>query len=146
MVRQILPWQAGEQLFDVFRREMEDLADRIQETGDEPVTFTPRTNIAETETEFELSLEIPGISADAISIEMHEGRLTVSGERVKEEAVEGKSFHRVERRYGNFQRVFKLGSDVDAEKISADYANGILTVIVPKTEKAKPKRIQVSSS
>jgi HSP20 family protein len=146
MVRQILPWQAGEQLFDVFRREMEDLADRIQEAGgDDEATFAPRTNVAETATEFELSLEIPGMSADDIAIEMHEGRLTVSGERKQEEAVEGKTLHRVERRYGKFARVFKLGTEVNADKITADYANGVLTVTVPKTEKVQPKRIQVST-
>lgn len=136
----------GGQLFDVVRREMDDFVNLLSDPkswNDEGTSFTPRTNFAETEMEYEISLDLPGMSSDDFSVEVHEGKLSISGERVCGETDEGKKYHRIERRYGKFHRLFSLGHDVNVEGISADYKDGVLTVIVPKSEKAKPQKISV---
>lgn len=138
----------GGQLFDAFRREMEDLVGRLQDSetwSDEVSSFAPRTNVAETDTAYEITMDLPGMQADDFNLELHEGRLTVSGERMREEAVDGKTFHRVERYVGKFRRTFSLGPDVDVDGVAANYQNGVLEIEVPKTARAQPKRIQVSS-
>ncbi len=149
MVRQLVPWNsAGGQFVDAFVREMEGLASRLQdESGgsDELASFAPRTNVAETETAYELAIELPGMQAEDFNIEFHEGRLSVTGERQRETKTEGKTFHRLERQYGKFRRTFTLGQDVDTAGVTAEYKNGILHVTVPKSEKAKPTRIPVKS-
>ena len=150
MVRHFMPLDvvgsAGTQLLDVFRREMEDLAGRLQDVdgGHEQVTsFTPRTNVTETETAYELTLDLPGMKSSDFSIELHEGRLSITGERVAEEAVEGTTLHRAERPFGKFNRVFNLGHEVDSEKVTAGYDAGVLRVVVEKTAKAQPTKIEV---
>ena len=148
MTRPIVPWNTRGNLFDVVRREMDDFVGRLQDPdtwSDEVTSFSPRTNVAETDKHFEIALDLPGMSADVFNIELHEGRLTITGERVKEETGEGKTFHRVERHYGKFRRTFTLGQDVDTEGVTAEYRNGVLTVLVPKTVKAQPRKIEVKS-
>ena len=137
----------GGQLFDVVRREMDDFVNLLSDpkawTDDQPA-FSPRTDFAETDTQYEIMLDLPGMSSGDFSVEVHEGKLSISGERVRGEIVEGTEYHRVERRYGKFNRLFALGHDVNVESISADYKDGVLTVVVPKSEKAKPKKINVN--
>ena len=138
----------GGQILDAFCREMDQFVGRMQDSEtwtDEVSAFSPRTNVAETPTSYEISLDMPGMKAEDFNIELHEGRLTISGERTREEAVEEKTFHRVERHYGKFRRTFTLGPDVDVDSVSADYSDGVLLVVIPKTEKAQPKRIHVKS-
>lgn len=152
MVRHIFPLDvvgdAGNQLLDVFRREMEDLAGRLQEVdgtheaGEGP-TFTPRTNVVETDTAFEMTLDLPGMKSEDFNIELHEGRLSITGERVGSEVAEGSKLHRSERPFGKFVRTFRLGHDVDTEKVSAEYTDGVLRVVVEKSAKAQPMKIEV---
>lgn len=152
MVRHFAPLNvvgsAGSQLLDVFRREMEDLAGRLhevdgsEETG-EVASFVPRTNVTESDSSYELTLDLPGMKSEDFNIEFHEGRLSVTGERAADEVVEGTKRHRVERQFGKFRRVFNLGHDVDADKVSAEYTAGILRVVVEKTAQIQPKKIEV---
>ncbi len=102
--------------------------------------------MAETDKQYEITLDLPGMRAEQFNIELHEGRLTVTGERSREEAQEGKTFHRVERFFGKFSRTFTLGQDVDDSGVRAEYRDGVLHVMIPKTEKAQPKRVQVAVS
>jgi HSP20 family protein len=136
---------SGGQLMDAVRREVDELVGRLQDSewSEELSSFAPRTNLAETATHFEISMDLPEMKSQDFLIEMHEGRLTVSGERKREEKVEGKTFHRVERHFGKFRRTFNLGSDVEPDKITAEYKLGVLRLRVPKSEKAQPKRIEV---
>jgi len=105
--------------------------------------FAPESNIVETEAAFAVSVELPGIEPDEVKVEVHEGELVISGEKKSETKEESKTFHRVERRYGEFRRVFSLPSAVDREKIDARYDHGVLTVTLPKSEKVIPKQIEV---
>jgi HSP20 family protein len=147
MVRHLIPWGTnGGNILDVVRREMDDLVGRLQDPGaacEELAAFAPRTNVAETDKAYEITLDLPGMKADDFQIELHEGRLSVTGERMKEKDESGKTYHRVERLYGKFRRTFTLGQDVDSDHVEADYRDGVLRVLVPKTEKAQPKKISV---
>ncbi len=148
MVRTLIPWNtAGGQIIDAVRREVDELVGRLQESdgwSDEMSSFAPRTNVAETDKCYEITIDLPGMKAEQFTIELHEGRLSVSGEKMKEEKVDGKTFHRVERHFGKFRRTFNLGQDVDSDQVSAEYKDGVLSVFVPKTAKAQPKKIAVN--
>ncbi len=88
--------------------------------------------------------ELPGMKKEEIDISLHNGILTVSGERKQEtEVKEGETF-RSERYFGRFHRSVTLPSQVNAEQVSANYADGILSIQLPKAEEAKPKQIQVN--
>lgn len=91
-------------------------------------------------------VELPGMKKEEIEISLHEGSLTISGERKNEtQQKEGDQF-RSERFFGRFQRTVHLPSAVDAAKVGAAYKDGVLTVTLPKAEEAKPKQIPVSVS
>lgn len=111
--------------------------------GDE--WFAPRTNIAETEKEFEVTVELPGMKREDFHVDVHNGRLEISGEVKEEKEEKEKTWHRVERRHGEFKRVLSLPENVDVEKIDAEYKDGLLNVRIPKTvkEEPAPKRIEV---
>jgi len=108
--------------------------------------WLPAMNISETETAYQVDLELPGLNAEDVNVELHDGKLTISGERKTEEQSDDKRWHRVEHVYGKFERVLKLGAPVDEENVSAGFKNGVLSVSIPKSEQAKPKRIEVKSN
>jgi len=83
---------------------------------------------------------------EEIKINVHEDVLSISGERKYEKEEKGKKYHRVERAYGSFVRSFTLPEDADASKINAEYKEGVLKLRLPKSEKAKPKAIEVKVS
>jgi HSP20 family protein len=88
--------------------------------------------------------ELPGMKKEEINVSLHDGVLSISGERKSEKKFEDAETYRAERLVGRFQRSVTLPSPVSAEKIKAQYKDGILTVTLPKTEEAKPKQIEVS--
>jgi len=88
--------------------------------------------------------ELPGMKKEAIEVTLHEGTLSISGERKAEHNVNQAGVCRAERFVGRFQRTVGLPSAVAADKVKAQYTDGILTVTLPKTEEAKPKQIDVS--
>ena len=147
MARTLLPWNTrGGNWFDAVRREMDEMVTRLQDAdagGDELSSFSPRTNVAEAEKHYEITLDLPGMKPADFNIELHEGRLSISGERQRESEQGDKTYHRVERYYGKFRRTFVLGQDVDGDGVAAAYKDGVLTVTVPKTTKAQPRKIQV---
>jgi HSP20 family protein len=91
-------------------------------------------------------LELPGVNKDDVSISLHEGVLTVSGERKVEAESAEADMYRNERYFGKFNRSVTLPSPVDVSKVKANYTDGILTVTMPKTEEAKPRQIPVAVS
>ncbi|MEM7474223.1 MAG: Hsp20/alpha crystallin family protein [Planctomycetota bacterium] len=107
--------------------------------------FVPSLDVYETDQGFTVSLDLPGINPDEVKIEMHEGKLSISGSRTREETEQAK-FHRIERSFGNFHRVLALPSDVDVEKIEASYDQGVLVIELPKIEKQQPTKIQIKTS
>jgi len=89
-------------------------------------------------------IELPGTRKEEIEISLHDGTLTISGERKRESSSNGDNAERTERYIGAFRRSIALPTRVDANKVSATYRDGILTVTLPKAEEVKPKQIQVS--
>ena len=88
--------------------------------------------------------ELPGMKKEDIDIQFENGILTIRGQRAIEKDSSDKTFHRVERVYGNFVRSFTLPRSVDAEKIDATYRDGVLDIRVPKKEEAKPRQIAIN--
>jgi len=104
---------------------------------------TPRTNIAETEVGYELSFELPGLEEKDIHVDFHDKTLTVSAERKDQREENGKRWHRVEHRYGQFTRTITLPNDAAQSGIEAIYKQGVLTILVPKAPESRPTKIQV---
>ena len=116
------------------------LADREH---DEDILWSPRVDIAETDRQYEIHVELPGIDKGDISIKVEDGLLTVSGERKSQKEQTERRFRRVERLYGRFERSFRLPKEADAEKIDAEFKDGLLQISVGKTEAVAGREIQV---
>ena len=103
----------------------------------------PHVDIEERENEYVLNMELPGMNKDDINISFNDDVLTVSGEK-KDAGEDAKvNYHLNERRYGKFERAFRIHSDIKADKIEAHFRDGILQIGLPKAETAKPKQIEV---
>lgn len=105
--------------------------------------WVPAVDIFETENEWVLKADLPEVNMSDIDIQIENGTLTLKGERKFQKEENRKGYTQVERNYGNFARYFSLPETVDAEKVRADYAQGVLTVTLPKKEVAKPRSIKV---
>jgi HSP20 family protein len=105
--------------------------------------WSPLVDISEDEKEYLIKAEVPEMKKEEIKINVHDDVLAISGERKYEKEEKGKKYHRVERAYGSFVRSFTLPEDADGSKVSAEYKDGVLKVHLPKSEKAKPKAIEV---
>lgn len=149
MFRSMIPWRERfPSTFPRFENEMEDLLERFfGNAGDDwrLTRFTPSLNVAETDGGYEVSLELPGMKPEEVQVELKDGNLWVTGKKEEEKEEEGKSFHRIERRHGEFRRVVQLPGAVDDETVVAEFEDGVLKVAVPKREEVKPKRIPVKS-
>lgn len=108
--------------------------------------FGPPVDIIEDEQKLTFKVEVPGIEEKDIKVEVENNVLTVRGERKLEKEVKEENFRRMERHYGAFARSFSLPPSVDAEKIEANYNNGVLAIQMPKRAEAKPKHIKVNVS
>jgi HSP20 family protein len=108
--------------------------------------WVPSMNVREDNDNFNISVELPGLSKDDVNLTLKDGTLTIEGERKQEEEKEGGNYHRVERRYGKFLRSFKLPMHVQDDKIEATFKDGILNIMLPKAEEVKPKQIEVKIS
>ena len=130
------------------REEMEKLVSRAfgEEVGLWPTDrIVPSLDMAETDSNVEVRMDIPGMDAKDIDIQVNGNLLTISGERKEEREEKGKTFHRIERRVGSFSRSLTLPCQVKEDAVDAQYKNGLLTVKLPKTEEAKSKKITVKS-
>jgi len=146
--RALSPWDVrGPRWFDSLRREMDDLFEQFfgGEAADGGAVFAPRTNLAETDQHYELTVDLPGMKPDDFHVELKDRELWITGERKHEAEEKGKTYHRVERTYGRFRRVISLGADADPEKIDAEYKDGVLRITVAKSEAAQPRKITVKS-
>jgi HSP20 family protein len=110
-----------------------------------PLTnWVPACDIYETGKEIVLKAELPGLAKKDVFVSIENNVLTIRGERKFEEEVKRENFHRVERNYGEFLRSFTLPAFIDANKIVAEFKDGLLLVLMPKKEEAKPKQIEVN--
>jgi HSP20 family protein len=125
-------------LFDFFSGEGngEELTSRV---------WTPAVDIEETDSAYRIEAELPGLNKDDVQITMENNVLRIAGERKLEKDVRKDNFHRIERVYGTFQRSFALPQQVDSEHVQASFKDGILTVLVPKSAQARPRKIEIEA-
>jgi len=119
------------------------LASVLGGEGLQSVAWLPVVDIEETEQNYVIRVELPGLDKNKVKVVVENGVLTLSGERDLERKVEGKTFHRVERSHGIFSRSFTLPEDVDSESVVANFKDGLLEIHVAKHEKVLPKSIEV---
>lgn len=108
--------------------------------------WSPLVDISEDEKEYLVKAELPEVKKEDVKLTVQDNVLSITGERKYEKEEKGRKYHRVERAYGSFMRSFTLPEDADATKVAADYKDGVLRVHLPKSEKAKPKSIEVKVS
>ncbi|MGA7794208.1 MAG: Hsp20/alpha crystallin family protein [Candidatus Acidiferrales bacterium] len=107
-------------------------------------TWAPAVDIYETPNELVVKADLPDVNEKDIDVRVENNLLTIRGERKFEKSVSEENFLRVERTYGAFSRSFSLPNTVNAEKIGAEYKNGVLTVTLPKREESKPRQVKVT--
>src|SRR2546428_1116989 len=105
--------------------------------------WAPLVDITEDDKEYLIKAELPEVKKEDVKVAVENGVLTISGERKSEKEEKNKKFHRIERAYGSFERSFIVPDDADADKVIAEFKDGVLRVHLPKSEKAKPKQIEV---
>jgi len=128
----------GTGVFDGFFNDLE-LPDVFGEEG----MLVPAFDISETEKEYMITGEIPGIDAKELDITLLDGILTIKGEKEQEKEDKDENYHRVERHYGSFQRNFRIPEKVKTDKLDATYKDGVLKLTLPKAEASEAKKIEV---
>ena len=131
---------------DEMHRRFHEPAGQVRGNGAAEVagTWAPPVNIYETDDALVLQVELPGVSKDAVTVELHEHTLRLSGERTREPAVTAGQYQREEGRYGAFQRAFRMPTIVDEAKIQATYTDGLLALRLPKLATATPQGIPIT--
>ncbi|MBL0176238.1 MAG: Hsp20/alpha crystallin family protein [Ignavibacteria bacterium] len=135
--------------FNALQREVNRLFNGIspktrQSEEYDSAVWTPMVDITEDAEQYSLHFDIPGIEKKDVKMNFADNTLTVSGDRASLDEQKGLTCHRVERAFGKFYRSFTFPTMVNAEKISAGYKDGVLTVTVPKAEESKPKQITIN--
>lgn len=131
---------------DLFRPFFDDMLTPFMRMGS--TMRVPDTDVAETRDEIRVVCELPGMRADQVELSLENNVLTISGEK-REEREEGREedrYHLTERRWGRFSRSFVLPREVDSDRIEASFDSGVLTITIPKSERARPRRIEVRGS
>jgi HSP20 family protein len=142
----LVRWDQGREI-DSLQSEMNRVFDAFFGTrpgdGGEMRRWVPAIDVVEDAGHLMLRADLPGMTEDDVEIEVKDGVLTVSGERKAEEKKEGEGFYRVERAFGSFSRSLSLPEGIDADKVTAEFENGVLEVRIPKPEERKPHRVQI---
>ncbi len=150
----LIPWQRSELTSWPSFSRLTSLRDELDRLFETPVTqwanasrflsgAVPALDVHEDKDNYIVKAELPGMKKEDIDVSLQDGVLSISGERKSEESTENTTLYRSERFFGRFQRTVKLPASVSADKIKAQYKDGVLTVTLPKTEEAKPKQIDV---
>jgi len=139
----IVHYEPGRVINTALERLAEDLMGMFPQ-AQAPGRFVPSVDISEIGDSLILQLEVPGIEKDAIKVEVHQGVLTVSGEKKVERQSQGKGVYRSERVFGAFKRTFTLPDEVNPEQVTAKQENGVLTITLHKRPETKPRQVTIS--
>ena len=120
-----------DRLFDNFFHGFE-----MERFGNASLGFQPKVNVADSEKEITVSVEIPGMDEKDIELALTKDALTIRGEKREEKEEKGKNYHRMERTYGSFSRTLPLPVEINTDKAEAAYKKGVLIITLPKTEQA----------
>ncbi len=126
---------------DLFDRCFNDLP--LPSLFSEGKVLSPAFDISETEKEYVITGEIPGIDVKELDVTLLDGILTVKGEKKQEKEEKDEDYHQVERHYGSFERSFRIPEKVKADELEATYKDGILKIFLPKSEASEVKKIEV---
>lgn len=140
------PLRDMEEIFDRFNRSYGRLPALRSEGSQELMTiadWAPTVDVSETDDEYLIKVELPEVRKEDVKVTIHDGVLTLQGERKLEREEKNKKYHRVERAYGSFARSFTLPENVDDNSVKARHKDGMLYLHLGKTEEAKPKSIEV---
>ena len=136
-------------------RELEEMSDQLNRMYARPAARTngkesstvadwaPTVDISETDGEYVIKAELPEVKKDDVTVTLEDGILMIQGERRREQDEKTTKYHRVERSYGSFVRSFSLPDQVDENGVKAEYKDGMLNLRIPKSEKAKPRAIEI---
>ncbi len=144
----LIRWTPGREIVGI-QEEMNRMFDNVfgmprkVEKSDRGLYWTPRVNVEETDDQFEVTAELPGLNKGDVKIEVKDHVLTFTGEKKTENEKKDRNVHLYERAYGKFCRTFTLPDNVDVDNIAAEFKDGILRIDMPKTEEAKPRQIEV---
>jgi HSP20 family protein len=133
----------GRPAWSLFDRFFEDF--ELPSLFSEEMRFTPAFDVSETENELIIRGEVPGMDLKDIDINLSDGLLTITGEKKHEKENKNENYYRVERHYGTFSRTMPVPFEVEADKVDATYKDGVLKVTLPKSETAKPKKIEIKT-
>ncbi len=132
----------------ILRREMEDLLSKFWD-GESSLgaagTFAPSLDLFETDNAYETRMDLPGMRAKEIDVQVHGNTVTISGTRKEEKVEKGRTYHRSERQVGSFSRTLTLPCAVKEDEVAAEYNDGVLKVILPKCEQINSHRVTVKS-
>jgi len=134
--------------WDPFRdlKAVEEEFDRLAGRAFSRNAWVPALDVRENEERFEVTMDLPGLHPEQVSVTFEDGMLSVTGRRELASDEKGETWHRIERSYGTFARSIRLPQTADTERIEASFDNGVLTVAVPKVEQAKPRTIEVKAT
>jgi len=141
-MNQVMKWNPFAQ-FENMHRELATLIEGRADRRHAVAEWAPVVDIIEDEKAYVIKAELPEMKKEDVHVQLEGGVLTITGERKVEKEEKTKKYHRIERAYGVFARSFELPENIDANKISASYKEGVLTVAVAKSEEALPKQIEV---
>lgn len=134
------PLKRWEPLRTVMDRFFADFPESWPQTS---IASQPSVDITETDGEYRVHAELPGVSKDDVTVELEEGRLCIRGEKKSKRDEKTERGRRLECSYGAFSRTFSLPQDADSERISAEYKDGVLDIAIKKSPESKPKRVAI---
>ncbi|MGE3179486.1 MAG: Hsp20/alpha crystallin family protein [Vicinamibacterales bacterium] len=144
---EIVKWNPFRELEEIQRRLNRMFTDTGgQKMGEEPffmADWAPAVDIRETDKAFAVKVDLPDVKKEDLKVEMHDGILTIEGERKQEKEEKGDRFHRIERQYGTFVRRFTMPAKVDEANVAAEFKDGVLTIALPKAVPAVVKPVEV---
>ena len=141
--RELAPFRVFERMRREIGRFWDSFFERRPARAEEEGEFLPALDLSETDNELVVKCEVPGLEPKDIDISLSNGMLTIKGEKKQEREEKKADYHLVERSYGSFTRSIQLPKEVQSDKISASYKNGILKINLPKSEEAKKKEIKI---
>jgi len=151
--KELTPWKPLRQLapfgdFDRLRRQMDRMWDSLFDWrprlgAEEEGEWLPTLDLTENPNEFIVKAEMPGLDPKDVDISLSDKLLTIKGEKKQEREEKEENYHLTERSFGSFVRSIQLPAEVKSEKISASYKNGILRIVLPKSEEAKKKEVKI---
>ena len=147
MAWELATWKPVKE-FESMRSEMDRLWDSFfvgkpRKRGDEEGHWLPSVDVSETKNDVVVKVELPGMNSKDLDISLSDGTIVIKGEKKQEKEEKEENYHFVERSYGKFIRTVPLPKEVKHDKVSASYKDGILKVVLPKSEEAKTKEIKI---